>query len=214
MAVITISSSFGSGGSVVAQRVAGKLGWDLHNRAIPIEVAARMSVPLEAAIANDEASQSRIGRVLAKFSVQFASESSATSLPPEAFLQDDAFKVNSESVIRALVATSNCVIVGRAAAIVIGKIPTALHVRLDGSPDLRVIKGAEALNISNEDSARRRLETDRARSLYVRHFYGADWTNPALYDLTLDSTAISLEACTKLVLASAADRFHREVDAE
>jgi cytidylate kinase len=172
-----------------------------------------MSVPLEAAVANDEASQSRIGRVLAKFSVQFAFESSAASLPPEAFVQDDAFKVNSESVIQALVATSNCVIVGRAAAIVIGDIPTALHVRLDGSPDLRVIQGAKALNISNEESARRRLDTDRARSLYVRHFYGADWTSPALYHLVLDSTAISLEACTELVLVSAADRFHRPVDA-
>jgi cytidylate kinase len=209
MSVITFSSSFGSGGSVVAERVAEKLGWDLHNRAIPMEVASRLSVPLEAALANDEASQSRIGRVLAKFSVQFSSESSAASFPPEAFVREDAFKVNSESVIRTLVATSNCVIVGRAAAIIIGNVSTAFHVRLDGKPDLRVIRAAEALKISTEESARRRIETDRARSLYVRHFYGADWTNPGLYHLMLDSTAISIEACTEIVLEASEDRFSR-----
>ncbi len=215
MAVITFSSSFGSGGSVVAGRVAEKLGWDLHNRAIPMEVASRLSVPLEAALANDEASQSRIGRVLAKFSVQFASESSAASFPPEAFVQEDAFKVNSESVIRTLAATSDCVIVGRAAAIIFGNVPTAFHVRLDGSPDLRVIQGAKALNISKEESTRRRIETDRARSLYVRHFYEADWTNPRLYHLVLDSTAISLGTCVEIVLSAAEDRFSRmDVDSD
>lgn len=51
------------------------------------------------------------------------------------------------------------------------------------------------------------LETDRARSLYVRHFYGADWADASLYHLVLDSTAITIAACSEIVLAAAADRF-------
>jgi hypothetical protein len=81
MAVITVSSTYGSGGSVVASLVADRLGWDMHNRAIPAEVASRLSIPLETALANDEASETRIGRVQAKFSVHLASES-AGSVPP------------------------------------------------------------------------------------------------------------------------------------
>lgn len=192
MPVITFSSSYGSGGSTVAQWVASKLGWDLHNRAIPVEVASQLSVPLEAALANDEASDSRLGRVLAKYSVQLASASAGT-IPAEVFFREESFKEHSESIIRGLAASSNCVIVGRAAAIVIGKLDAALHVRLDGDRDLRVVQAAEALNISIEESTKRALDTDRARRLYVRHFYGGDWADPKFYHIVLDSTAFNLE---------------------
>jgi cytidylate kinase len=50
-------------------------------------------------------------------------------------------------------------------------------------------------------------ETDRARSLYVKHFYGSDWANSGLYHLIIDSTAITIAACTEIILTAAADRF-------
>jgi hypothetical protein len=205
MAVITFSSSFGSGGSVVAGRVAGRLGWDLHNRAIPMEVASRLSVPLEAALANDEASETRLGRLLARFSVQLATSGGA--VPSEVFVQEESFREHSESIIRSLAASSNCVIVGRAAAVVIGMVDAVLHVRLDGSRDRRIIQAAEALNISIEESTKRLVETDRARSLYVKHFYGGDWTEARFYHIVLDSTVLSIEVCTEIILAAAGDRF-------
>jgi cytidylate kinase len=163
-------------------------------------------MPLEAALANDEASQTRIGRALATFSVQLALES-AVHVPPEVFLGDDAFRKHSESVIRRLAVSSDCVIVGRAAAIVIGKVPASLHVRLDGSRHLRILQGAKALNISADESARRMLETDRARSLYVRHFYATDPGDAALYHMVLDSTEITLATCADVIVAAAVDRF-------
>jgi cytidylate kinase len=191
---------------VVALRVAERLGWRLHNRAIPVEVASRLSVPLEAALEHDEASQNRIGRILAKFSVQLVSESAA-SIPAEVFMQEDAFREHSESVIQDLANGSSCVIVGRAAAIVIGDVSTALHVRLDGKHDRRVRQGANALNISREEATRRLIETDRARALYVKHFYGVDWADAGLYHVVLDSTALTLAACVEIVIAAATDRF-------
>lgn len=206
MSVITFSSSFGSGGSTVARWVADKLGWDLHNRAIPMEVASRLSVSVEAALANDEASESRLGRMLAKYSVQLASASPG-NIPADVFIREESFKEHSESIIRGLAAGSNCVIVGRAAAIVLGKSDASLHVRLDGDRGLRVAQAARALNISTEESTRRLLETDRARRLYVKHFYGGDWADPKLYDVALDSTALRLEVCAELIMAAAASRF-------
>jgi cytidylate kinase len=206
VSVITFSSSFGSGGSTVARSVADRLGWNLHNRAIPLEVASRLSVSLEAALANDEAAESRLGRMFAKYSVQLAS-ASAGNIPADVFVREESFKEHSESIIRGLATSSNCVIVGRAAAIVLGMSGATLHVRLDGSRPLRAVQAALALNISTEESTRRLLETDRARKLYVRHFYGADWTDPKLYHIVLDSTALRLETCTELILTAAADRF-------
>jgi len=206
MGVITFSSSFGSGGSVVAARVAATLRWDLHNRAIPVQVASRLSLPLEAALSSDEASQTRLGRLLARFSFQLASET-AGNFPPENFVDEESFRHQSELIIRNLASNSNCVIVGRASAIVIGNVETALHVRLNGDRDRRVIAAAEALNISIEESTKRLIETDRARGLYVRHFYGRDWADASLYHLVIDSSAVSLETCVDIVLVAAKARF-------
>jgi cytidylate kinase len=171
-----------------------------------MEVASQLAVPLEAALANDEVSETRLGRILAKFSVQVASES-AGSVPRDVFVREESFKEHSDLIIRRLAASSNCVIVGRAAAIVIGNVSDALHVRLDGSRDMRVIQAAQALSISNEEATKRLLETDRARALYVKHFYGADWGDPDLYHIVLDSTALTTNVYAEVVVAAAADRF-------
>jgi len=160
MPVITFSSSFGSGGSVVAAGVAHRLGWKVVNRLIPAEVASSLSVPLEAALAKDEASESRVGRLLARLSIQISLDA-ASHLPTEAFMNEGAFRRQSEAIIRRLAADSNCVIVGRASAIVLADLDPALHVRLDGHPDRRVVQVAEALKISAEESAARLVDRPR-----------------------------------------------------
>jgi cytidylate kinase len=210
MPVITFSSAFGTGGSVVASGVAERLGWKLINRLIPQEVASSLSVPLEAALAHDESSDSRIGRLFVRLSAQFALDA-AGHLPAGVFLDDESFRMQSEIYIRAIADDSDCVIVGRASAIVLANLDAALHVRLDGDPGRRVVQAANALKISTQESTLRLVEVDRARALYVKHFYGRDWADPRLYHLVLDSTVLSLPTCVEIVLAAAANRFP-EVD--
>jgi cytidylate kinase len=204
--VITFSSTFGTGGSVIATRVAETLGWALHNRAIPVEVAARLTMPLEEALSKDEAADSRIGRLLARFSVQLAPEAGA-HIPVEVFAGDEPFRKHSDDVIRFLAARSDCVIVGRAAAIVLGDTDDTLHIRLDGPREKRILQASEALKITRQEAAKRLDETDRARALYVTHFYARDWAAPHLYHVVLNSTAMSLTACGDIVLTAARDRF-------
>ncbi len=122
-------------------------------------------------------------------------------------LGEESFKEQSESIIRRLAETSNCVIVGRAAAVVLGNVRTALHVRLDGSPARRAEHAAAALKLTVQESTQRLAETDRARSLYVKHFYNRDWADPSLYQLMIDSTEFSLDTCVEIVLMATRARF-------
>ena len=204
--VITLSSSFGSGGGPIAQRVAEKLGWDLYNRAIPAEVATLMSLPTEAALTHDEAAESLVGRLLSRFSVQLSTDG-AGNVPAEVFLGDVAFKDKNEELILRLAERSNCVIVGRAAAVILRNSPSVLHVRIDGNPERRIHQAAEALGISVDTSRKKLVETDRARRLYVKHFYGRDWSDPALYHITIDGTVFSVDGCARLIFAAAEIRF-------
>ena len=210
MPVITVSSSFGSAGSVVANSVATSLGWTLLNRAITVEVAAQLSVPLELAEAHDERAQTGWRRLLENFSMHTAP---LTDGPAAIAAPTDELRLRqaTEFVLRD-VAKSNAVIVGRAAAIVLRNFDRALHVRLDGPRTARLKQGAQALGLSLSEAEVLLEKTDRARAAYVREMYGQDWRDPSLYHLILDSTAFSIETCSKLILAAAQGRFEASTE--
>jgi cytidylate kinase len=200
--VVTLSASYGAGGSVLGPRVADLLGAPFLDRAIPTEVSSRLSVPLDEVLAHDDRAAHGVGAVLASFAriPTFVGGGVVSTLADER-----AFKEEAERVIRAH-AQEGGVILGRAAALVLADHPTALHVRLDAPAAARV-RQAMRLSPLNEDEARReQRDADRARDAYVKHFSGADPADPRLYHLVLDSTALDLETCATLVATAARAR--------
>jgi cytidylate kinase len=206
MPVITISSTYGAGGTPIAEAVAERLGWQLVSRAIPAQVAERLAVPIERALARDDRLHTGLGRLLFARAAVFLAGAGAGTVGAERG-DDDDFKVHTEEVIRSIADASSAVVVGRGGAHILAGRPDALHVRLDGPMEARVRQAMAELGISEAEARRALRETDRARRLYVRHFYGADWSNPTAYHLVLDSTAIPVEACTEVVLAAARGRL-------
>jgi cytidylate kinase len=95
------------------------------------------------------------------------------------------------------------VVLGRAGAVVLGQHPAALHVRLDGRREKRIKRVMDHELMSKEDAAALLDETDRAWESYVRHFYKADPRDSRFYHLMIDSTSISLETCTDLIVTAA-----------
>ena len=94
------------------------------------------------------------------------------------------------------------VILGRAAAVVLGK-DLGFHVRLDGPADRRVVQGAAIEGISQEKAKERLCAADKARTAYVRRLYRCDPANASLYHLVLDSTAIPIDTVIELIVTAA-----------
>jgi cytidylate kinase len=138
--------------------------------------------------------------------MQLASEV-GSHLPRELFNREDAFPSAAETIIKRIANSSDCVIVGRAAAVILQDRKDALHVRLDGSTAARVQQAAAALHLTEAEAQRKLQETDRARANYLKLFYQRDWTDPGLYHVMIDSTAISLEACAKIIVVAAEGRM-------
>ena len=204
MPVITISSSFGTGGSVVAREVASALGWELVNRAITVEIAAQISVPIDVAEAHDERVETGWRRLLANLSMYGPPSESIRFT--DAGSDEARLRQTTELVLRER-ARGAVVIVGRAAAIVLNDVDQALHVRLDGARQKRISQGAAALGLSQADAEARLEQTDRAREAYVRELYRRDWRDPMLYHLTINATAFSIEDCSNLILEAWKLRF-------
>jgi cytidylate kinase len=95
------------------------------------------------------------------------------------------------------------VILGRAAVIVLRGRPGVLRVRLDGPPDRRAAQAARLGGITIEEADEGRRRVDRAQAAYWSRFYGAEISDPSLYHLVVDSTAIELDACVELLAVAA-----------
>jgi cytidylate kinase len=196
--VVTISAAYGAGGSWVGPQVAERLGWRFVDRAIPVQVAERLEVPVEHAHVHDEAAAPRFARLLARLP-----NTSGVVVPEPT---TDAFCRETERLLIDAADSGDVVVLGRAGAIVLRDRPGALHVRLDGPQEARVFQGMRVEEIDEDEARRRQRNSDRARMDYVKHFYRADPGDPRHYHLVLNSTALTLETCVALIVAAAQAR--------
>jgi cytidylate kinase len=197
--VVTLSATYGAGGSQVGPMLAERLGVAFLDRAIPTAVAERLSVPLEEALAHDESLGDAIGRLSSSFALL---PELAGAMVHADLLAEEDYRRETERAIREH-AAAGAVVLGRAGQLVLREEPGALHVRLDGPPERR-LRQAMLLEGVDEETAKRHLrETDRARQAYVQHFYGADPQDCRLYHLMLDSTQLPLETCVELIAHAA-----------
>ena len=197
--LVTVSASYGAGGSVVAPALAQRLGVPFLQRATTSTGGSSGPEPCFERLGPEEAMLTPAHRLLA--SLTHTVPLGPTQSPVPAYHQDESLRQHCEEGIRRLADDGAGVILGRGAAVLLGK-ERGFHVRLDGPPDRRVAQGAE-IEAVELDEARRHLDAaDRARTAYVRRLYGADPADPRHYHLVIDSTALPLDAVTDLILRS------------
>jgi len=198
--LITVSAAYGAGGSVVAPALAERLGLPFLQRVTTSAGHVAEPGPCDEQLSEEEARTTPVHRLLASFTE--AMPAGPTQSPPSTHHQDHHLRGHGEAAIHRLLAAGGGVILGRAAAVVLGK-DRGFHVRLDGPAGRRAAQGAVVEGIT-EEQARARLRTaDKARTAYVRRLYRADPTDSSLYHLVIDSTAIPLDTVVELVLTAA-----------
>lgn len=199
--LITVSASYGAGGSVVAPALAKRLGLPFLQRVTTSEGHIAEPGPCDEQLTAEEVKATPVHRLLAHFTQ--AMPTGPTQSPPSTHHQDEHLRGHGEAGIRRLLAAAGGgVILGRAAAVVLGK-DRGFHVRLDGPADRRVAQGAAVEGISREEAGQRLRAADKARTAYVRRLYRCDPADPALYHLVIDSTAIPLDTVTELIVITA-----------
>jgi cytidylate kinase len=202
MTLVALSAAYGAGGSQIGPALADRLDVPFLDRAIPLEVAARLEVGADAASAHDD----RVGggwweRLLRGF---IAGDTGApTPVPADAMSSDD-FRRATEEVLLSPAAGGAGVILGRAAVLVLREDPRVLRVRLDGPPERRLRQAMELGGLDREAAERALRRTDGAHAEYVRRFYGARLDDLSLYHVVLDATAVDFGTCVDALATLAA----------
>ena len=200
--ILTVSATYGANGSIIAPRLAERLGLPFADRLLPaVDVAerARASEHLSDAERDQTAKTGLLNRL--------AYVTGGLGMPvPTPIDVGEGVREQVEASIQQLVEGPGVVLLGRAGSVVLADHPRAYHVRLDG-PEARRIAHAVAIEHIDEKTARQRLtETDRARSRYVNRLYGRDISDAAMYHLVVDTTVLN-DDDSVAVIAEAAQAF-------
>ncbi len=192
MTLITISATYGCGGSRIAPALAERLGVPLLGRPPAPDLDPEVEEPS--------------GRLLSRFASLALAWGTPGGMELEELLPDQAGREQIEREVRELAATGKGVILGRGAAVLLHDDERALHVLLDGPREARVRQAMTIEGLDHEAAERRLSRVDRFRRAYVETVYGVDLKDPGMCHLVIDSTAMPLEECVELIAAAALAR--------
>jgi cytidylate kinase len=195
MTLVTISASYGCGGSRIAPALAERLGVPLLGRPPAPDLDPEVEEPS--------------GRLLSRVASLALAWGTPGGMGLDELLPDSTGRDEIEREIRELAAGGQGVILGRGAAVILHDDERALHVLLDAPKEARVQQAMVIESLDQEAAERRLARVDRFRRAYVETFYGADRREAGICHLIIDSTAIPLDDCVELIAAAAMSRASR-----
>jgi cytidylate kinase len=178
MNVVTISRQLGSLGFEIAQSLAEQLGYRLVWRELINQAAIRAGAPEVALAMIDELNLLGICPSPEKCQAYFEAV---------------------EKVLHELADQGEVVIVGRGGQLVLRGHPQVLHVRIVAPLEVRVDRVAASKSVSPKAALAQIKASDRTRRLYFQKFYQADWDEPTLYDLILNTGRIPPDAAVEMI---------------
>src|ERR1700690_3115487 len=183
--IITLEREYGSGGAMIAKRLAERLGWKLWDEQLTCEIARVAKVDEQAARRCDERCDSLLYRL---FRV-YARGSYERTLPLEgesrSFDADQMVAV-LHKVVEDVASRGNCVIVGRGAPYILRRRPDTFHVFIY-APEDEKIRRIRTLGKSEKEAVQLVEQVDAERAAFIRHYFGKEWPLRSLYNLMINS---------------------------
>lgn len=203
--VINIGRQLGSGGRVVGEIIARRLGVSLYDREL-LELAARRSgLCAEVFEQTDEMRRkTMLSTLLGYLRSPLAGDDGGMT---DVLSADALFRIQSD-VIRELAAAGPCIFVGRCADYILRDDPRAVNVFItaDDADRVRRIRQRHACS---EAEARARMERgDAARAGYYNYYSSRTWGEAATYHLCVNSSSLGDEGTADLILAFAARKLN------
>ena len=171
--IITIAREYGSGGRLIAQKVAEKVGLVYYDNEV-IDLAAReMGMDVDAIRRVSEQKSS---------SFMYTMSSSAFSLP----LNDQVFVMQSK-IIRHLATHDSCIIVNGCADYILEDYDDVLSVFIHAPLESRIKRVKEDYQEEHDDYKKYVMKRDKGRSNYYNYYTTKKWGQLKNFDLTINS---------------------------
>ena len=184
--IITVGREFGSGGHIIAAKLAEHFGIQLLDSNILAEVAKKSNASEEYLKKYDESARNLF----------FSRTVNGFSNSPEeiiAQMQFDYIKQKSD-------AGESFVVIGRCADYILRENPALVRVFVLGDTEAKIKRTAEREGIS-EDKAKIRMEQADKRRKYFNNTHSENkWGDSRSYDITVNSSKLGLDSTAELLI--------------
>mgnify|MGYP001103408626 CR=1 FL=1 len=188
VSIVTLSREPGSGGRIIAVRLAEKLGIDIFHQEVINEIAKSADVSEKLLETLDERGLTTL-------------EHWISSLVHERHLWPDRYMQHLMKVIGTIGKHGRAVIVGRGANFVLPA-DKRFAVRIVASQARRIENVSHEFDVSREEAQRRVMRTESDRRAFIRKYFNADIANPNNYDLVINTDTLKLEDAVNVIAAA------------
>ncbi len=196
--VVTFARGFGTGGKVIASKLAKELGVHCYENRI-LTLASQLS-GLDKNVfeeVNEKLRTSGGGLASLMSGLPRARKYIARN---EKFVSDDKLFDYQKQIILNLAETESCVIVGKCADYILQGRDNVVSVYIEAPRDFCIRRTMENMGVTEEVAQATIKQTDKFRADYYAYYtHGNYWTNPINYDMTLNSEKVGIDNCVSLI---------------
>lgn len=207
--VVTIGRQFGSGGRELGRKLADRLGARYYDKELLREAARRAGMSEEFFERRDERSPSFINGV---FSFAFG-YNSVNCYSGSTSISDDSIYRAQSDFIHSLADGEDCVIVGRTADYVLRDHPRVVNVFVHAPEDVcveRIMRRGEPDMPTPEKAKAKARRINKLRANYYNFYTDKTWGAASSYDLTFDTSKLSMDDIVEMIVEYISRRFPRQ----
>lgn len=193
--IITISREFGSGGRLIGERLASRLGIEYYNKSIIQTAAESVGLP-------DKSIEQQKERITESLLSNSPAEASRSGYDAAAFFDtpvNDGTFLEQTDIIRAFAKTS-CVIVGRCADHILRDYPELIKVFITADFNDRVRRAVEDYGFPSEEAEEKIKKIDKSRANYYRYYTDQAWGNLHNYHLVVNSSFSGISGAVAIIM--------------
>jgi cytidylate kinase len=186
--VITVCMEPGSGGSLIAQEIAERLGFDYFHRDIIQGIAKSAKIRTSVIDTLEKERLSGIDDFIA-------------SLYKNQYLHPGIYMQHLMKVVNTIADHGNAVIVGRGANFILPP-DERFSVRFVAPLEIRIQNVAQAYKVPVEKAKKRVIGRESKRSAFIRKSHNADISDHNNYDLVINTGRMQIEFAVEAVIAA------------
>jgi cytidylate kinase len=182
--IITLDREYGSGGNVIAAKVAERLGWKLWDQLLTDEIARRMDCACGEVEEHEEKRDPAFYRLLKSFMRgSFEGSLNARRLK---MVDTDCVREVLQQIVPEIAEAGNCVIVGRGSAYYLGTRTDTFHVFVYAPFEERVLR-LRSTGKSEKEASELAETVDRERADFVKQYFDIEWPDRHRFHLMVNS---------------------------
>jgi cytidylate kinase len=198
--VLTLEREYGSGGGVIAEKLAARLGWKLWDQLLTEEIARRLDCDCRAVEEHEERRDPVYYRLFKAF--MRGSFEGSLNAPRMKMVDTDCVRDVVQKILPGIAEAGHCVIVGRGSAYYLGSRPDAFHVFIYAPFQDKALR-LRSRGKSEKEATELAETVDRDRADFIKQYFNVDWPDRHRFHLMVNS-AMGDEAAVEIILDAVA----------